>query len=225
MFLENQSFSLKTIGWNFLLLIQVMSYGSYAVLVHLCEEKGQISFNSASMNLLIEIFKLLLTIWCYFVDTLHEKLTSTQNKDFKNRNQFEPLKLAKLEKHAQRTNYTISQTHLKGFSLIKSLHFSIPAFLYFINNNLAVYIQLYMDSTSYQMLSNFKILTTAVLYYLIIGKKMNRAKWISLVILFLSGVFYSLGNLKPIRTQQLKSQLHRSILSLFQEVNILWVDQ
>lgn len=85
------------------------------------------------------------------------------------------------------------------FSLKKSIHFAIPAFLYFINNNLAVYIQLYMDSTSYQLLSNLKILTTAVMYYYIIGRKISKIRWSSLFLLFFSGIFYSFGNLKSLK--------------------------
>lgn len=51
-----------------------------------------------------------------------------------------------------------------------------------------------MDSTSYQILTNFKILSTALLYYLIIGKPLTRLKWFSLVLLFLAGVLYVYGN-------------------------------
>jgi solute carrier family 35 (probable UDP-sugar transporter), member A4 len=55
------------------------------------------------------------------------------------------------------------------FSFKNSLYFSIPAALYFINNNLSVLLQLFMDPTTYQMLCNLKIFTTAILYYFIMG--------------------------------------------------------
>ena len=74
-----------------------------------------------------------------------------------------------------------------------SLPYSIPGLLYFINNNLAVHIQLQMDPASYQILSNFKIATTAILYRLIIKQKLSRKKWLAVVLLFISGLFYSLG--------------------------------
>ena len=85
------------------------------------------------------------------------------------------------------------QNHKLSFS--NSILYSIPALLYFVNNNLGVYIQLFMDPTSYKILSNLKIFTTAILYYIIIRKKLNLTKLISLVILFMFGVFYSIGNM------------------------------
>eukprot|EP00058_Branchiostoma_floridae_P005325 XP_002590813.1 hypothetical protein BRAFLDRAFT_90054 [Branchiostoma floridae] len=45
--------------------------------------------------------------------------------------------------------------------------FSVPALLYCINNNIVVHIQLYMDPASFQVLSNLKIATTAVLYRMV----------------------------------------------------------
>ena len=68
---------------------------------------------------------------------------------------------------------TIFEMNNNSFSFKKSIHFGIPAFLYFVNNNLAVYIQLYMDSASYQLLSNLKILTTSIMYYFVFGTKMT----------------------------------------------------
>ncbi|CAF0876634.1 unnamed protein product [Brachionus calyciflorus] len=152
--------SLVKIGWSSLLIFQAISYGSYTILVHLCEENGQITFSSTSLNLIIEFLKLIVSILGIF--------------------------------------FQINKNKFKSLSTKKSVYFSIPAFLYFINNNLAVYIQLFMDSTSYQMLSNLKIFTTAILYYLIIGKRISKIKWFSLTLLFASGVFYSIANLKSL---------------------------
>lgn len=149
----------RNILWYCLLLFQVISCGSYTILVHLCEENGKISFNSSAMNLTIEFLKLIISLF---------GILTEQNS----------------------TSY---------FSLKKSIKFAIPAFLYFVNNNLAVYIQLYMDSTSYQLLSNLKILTTAIMYYFIIGRQISKTRWLSLVLLFFSGIFYSFGNLKSLK--------------------------
>jgi probable UDP-sugar transporter A4 len=169
-------FSIKSNAWNLLLILQVISYGSYSVLVHLCEINGRISFDSTSMNFLIEMAKLIVSVSCYF---------------------FENMLCAKEDSVTDPLNHYFSdKKQSQGFNFRNSLAYVIPAGLYFINNNLAVYIQLYMDSTSYQVLSNLKILTTAVLYYLIIGKKFNNVKILSLVILFFAGVLYSIGNLK-----------------------------
>ena len=77
----------------------------------------------------------------------------------------------------------------------QSLPYSIPGILYFINNNLAVHMQIHMDPASYQILSNFKIFTTAILYRLIIKQKLTRQQWFALSLLFFGGLAYSLGKI------------------------------
>ncbi|CAF3751212.1 unnamed protein product [Adineta steineri] len=95
---------------------------------------------------------------------------------------------------------TIGNIYLNKEQLIswvrQSLPYSIPGILYFINNNLAVHMQLYMDPTSYQVLANFKILTTAILYRLIIKQNLKRKQWFALFLLFSGGVAYSLGTIR-----------------------------
>ncbi|CAF5043330.1 unnamed protein product, partial [Rotaria sp. Silwood1] len=91
----------------------------------------------------------------------------------------------------------LEQIHLNKIQFLswfkQSIFYSIPAILYFINNNLAVHIQIYMDPTSYQILSNFKILTTAILYRLIMKKRLIKQQWFALILLFFGGLTYSLG--------------------------------
>jgi probable UDP-sugar transporter A4 len=53
-----------------------------------------------------------------------------------------------------------------------------------------------MDPASYQILSNLKIFTTAILYRLIIKQKLTKRQWIALTFLFLGSFVYSLGTLK-----------------------------
>ncbi len=48
------------------------------------------------------------------------------------------------------------------------------------------------------MLSNFKIFSTAVLYYFILKKNLSKLRWFSLVLLFGAGIFYVCGNLKSL---------------------------
>jgi probable UDP-sugar transporter A4 len=191
----------KKAGWSILLLIQVISYGSYSVLVHLCEKDGKITFNSVSLNLLIEFFKLSFSISAYALKlALFDKKNDETKSSYKYGLLDESLRARQIK-----------------FSLRNSLNFSIPAILYFINNNLAVYIQLFMDSTSYQMLSNLKIFTTAILYYLIIGKKLSHLKLFSLIVLFLSGVLYSLGNLNTMHTLEIKN--HKEYQAIMMDRN------
>ena len=65
-----------------------------------------------------------------------------------------------------------------------------------------------MDSTSYQVLSNMKIFSTATLYYFIMGKKINKVKWFSLFLLAISGIFYSIGNLQSIKNYYITLDEH-----------------
>lgn len=73
--------------------------------------------------------------------------------------------------------------------------YAIPAVLYALNNNLVVLMQAYMDPSSYQVLSNLKIASTALLYSFCLGKKLRLAQWFSLLLLMLAGAFHSYGNL------------------------------
>ncbi|KAI3380046.1 hypothetical protein SNEBB_002056 [Seison nebaliae] len=75
--------------------------------------------------------------------------------------------------------------------LTTSLYYFPPAFCYYINNNLAVYMQKMMDAATYQLQSNLKILTTAICYQLILRKKLTRKEWFSLILLFLATTYHS----------------------------------
>jgi probable UDP-sugar transporter A4 len=89
------------------------------------------------------------------------------------------------------------QIPFNQLSLLKqSIPYSIPAILYFLNNNLAVHMQIHMDPTSYQILSNFKIFTTMILYRLIIQQKLTKQQCFALLLLFLAGLSYSIGTFK-----------------------------
>ncbi|ESO10641.1 hypothetical protein HELRODRAFT_142702, partial [Helobdella robusta] len=65
--------------------------------------------------------------------------------------------------------------------------FAVPALLYCSNNNLAVHLQNYMDPATYQVLSNLKIVTTAVLYRIIIKRTMSNVQWLAIILLFIAG--------------------------------------
>lgn len=145
-----------SIYFRIIILFQIIAYGSYSILIHLCEKNGQILFSSITMNFLIEFLKLIFSLNAFIY--------------FKN----------------------IHFNHIQFYSLFKqSIPYSIPAILYFLNNNLAVHLQLYMDPASYQILSNFKIFTTSILYHLIIKQKLNKQQCFALILLFLSSLIYN----------------------------------
>ncbi|XP_046877549.1 probable UDP-sugar transporter protein SLC35A4 isoform X1 [Hypomesus transpacificus] len=73
--------------------------------------------------------------------------------------------------------------------------YAVPALLYAFNNNLVVLMQAYMDPSSYQVLSNLKIASTAVLYSFCLGKRQRPTQWLALGILMGAGVVHSYSSL------------------------------
>nr|XP_033783726.1 probable UDP-sugar transporter protein SLC35A4 [Geotrypetes seraphini]XP_033783727.1 probable UDP-sugar transporter protein SLC35A4 [Geotrypetes seraphini]XP_033783728.1 probable UDP-sugar transporter protein SLC35A4 [Geotrypetes seraphini] len=74
--------------------------------------------------------------------------------------------------------------------------FALPALLYGVNNNLVVLIQQFMDPSTYQVLSNLKISTTAVLYSIFLHQRLTLRKWFALFLLTVAGVCYAYGGLQ-----------------------------
>uniref|UniRef100_A0A8C6UA78 Solute carrier family 35 member A4 n=1 Tax=Neogobius melanostomus TaxID=47308 RepID=A0A8C6UA78_9GOBI len=80
-------------------------------------------------------------------------------------------------------------------SLVIVAPYAVPAVLYALNNNLVVHMQAYMDPSSYQVLSNLKIASTALLYSSCLGKKMTFRQWFALGLLMTAGVCHSYSSL------------------------------
>ncbi|CAF2048669.1 unnamed protein product [Rotaria magnacalcarata] len=156
---------LQSIGFRSMIIFQILAYGSYSILVHLCEKDGAVAFSSTTMNFVLEFTKLIFSFSAlFYFSSVH-------------------------------VDVSLSRIQIRSW-LKQSLPYSIPGILYFINNNLAVHMQVQMDPASYQILSNFKILTTAILYRIIIKQKLTRRKWFALSLLFFGGLAYSIGTLK-----------------------------
>lgn len=153
---------LQSMAFRAMICFQVLAYGSYSVLVHLCEVNGVIAFSSTMMNFILEFVKLLFSCCALLYST--------------------PV---------LSNGYAVKLQAASWFR--QSLPYSIPGVLYFLNNNLAVHMQLHMDPASYQILSNFKIMTTAILYRLIIKHKLSNQQWFALSLLFLGGLTFSIG--------------------------------
>ncbi|XP_052005461.1 probable UDP-sugar transporter protein SLC35A4 [Xyrauchen texanus] len=83
--------------------------------------------------------------------------------------------------------------------------YAVPALLYAFNNNLVVYMQAYMDPSSFQLLSNLKIASTALLYTSCLGKRLRSAQWLALGLLVAAGVSHSYTSLHWERINQDKS--------------------
>nr|XP_046152477.1 probable UDP-sugar transporter protein SLC35A4 [Oncorhynchus gorbuscha] len=97
--------------------------------------------------------------------------------------------------------------------------YAVPAALYAFNNNLVVLMQIYMDPSSFQVLSNLKIASTALLYSSCLGKRLRSAQWLALGILMAAGVCHSYSSLDleyPGQTEdQAGSRLHITAWGLF----------
>lgn len=65
----------------------------------------------------------------------------------------------------------------------ETLKMSIPAGLYTVQNNLLYMALSNLDAATYQVTYQLKILTTALFSVLLLGRRLNRLKWLSLVIL------------------------------------------
>ena len=177
----NGSERIRTAMWSALIAFQVMSGGSYSILVHLSHssaaEAAVAPFRASVMNLSIELLKLLISAaLCW----------ATAQRQQQQQQQQMPLFVKTTSSSPWRSSSN---------SLVSSWRFALPALLYFVNNNLAVHIQSHMDATSYQMMSNLKILTTCLLYKLVINKHVSRVKWLAIAMLFVAGVCYTLANL------------------------------
>lgn len=147
---------LGTIGWGVLLSSSTVIYGTYSILVHLCEVDGKVPFKSSSVVLIIEVGKFglsfMMLMW--------------------------------------QTKGSLPQ----GVSLVSFLQYAVPGLLYSASNNLSMMMQVYMDPTTFQVLSNLKIGITAVLYWSFLKRPLTVRQWIAIGILTMAGTIDSYGS-------------------------------
>lgn len=88
--------------------------------------------------------------------------------------------------------------------------YAVPAVLYALNNNLVVIMQAYMDPSSYQVLSNLKIASTALLYSFCLGKRLRTIQWLALGLLMGAGVCHSYSSLdlRDLAQAEVSPRLH-----------------
>ncbi|CAL1526984.1 unnamed protein product [Lymnaea stagnalis] len=94
--------------------------------------------------------------------------------------------------------------------------FSVPAFCYCLNNNLAVYMQDQMDPATFQVLCNLKIASTALLYRIIMRRNLRHLQWISLALLTFAGALNSYSGYTE-KTLSLR-EIHVTSTGLFMAV-------
>ncbi|OMO64337.1 Nucleotide-sugar transporter [Corchorus capsularis] len=61
--------------------------------------------------------------------------------------------------------------------------FPIPSVIYLIHNNVQFATLMYVDTSTYQIMGNLKIVTTAILFRLFLSKKLSNLQWMAIVLL------------------------------------------
>ncbi|KAI4355195.1 hypothetical protein L6164_003989 [Bauhinia variegata] len=61
--------------------------------------------------------------------------------------------------------------------------FPIPSIIYLIHNNVQFATLTYVDTSTYQIMGNLKIVTTGILFRLFLGRKLSNLQWMAIVLL------------------------------------------
>jgi len=84
----------------------------------------------------------------------------------------------------------------KPLSLViySSLPLSIPAFIYFINNNLAFIALQSLSPSVYATMAQMKLLTTAIFAVIMLGKRLSNGQWRALALLTIGSILVQRDN-------------------------------
>ncbi|KAK3257960.1 hypothetical protein CYMTET_32970, partial [Cymbomonas tetramitiformis] len=89
------------------------------------------------------------------------------------------------------TDKEVPQVTLDPWRFAKA---AIPAFLYFVSNNVNFFIIKELDAVAFQILNNIKILTTAVLFTFMMNATVSPLQWRMLFLLMAGSIMSQLGS-------------------------------
>ncbi|KDP28519.1 hypothetical protein JCGZ_14290 [Jatropha curcas] len=61
--------------------------------------------------------------------------------------------------------------------------FPIPSIIYLIHNNVQFATLIYLDTSTYQIMANLKIVTTGILFRLFLRRKLSNLQWMAVTLL------------------------------------------
>ncbi|CAI9104830.1 OLC1v1003597C1 [Oldenlandia corymbosa var. corymbosa] len=77
----------------------------------------------------------------------------------------------------------VTEDNRLSTTLDEVIVYPIPAFLYLVKNLLQYYIFQYVDAPGYQILKNLNIISTGILYRIILKKKLSSIQWAAFILL------------------------------------------
>lgn len=80
-------------------------------------------------------------------------------------------------------NEGVTDDNRLSTTLDEVIVYPIPAFLYLVKNLLQYYIFAYVDAPGYQILKNLNIISTGILYQIILKRKLSEIQWAAFILL------------------------------------------
>lgn len=107
----------------------------------------------------------------------------------------------------------------------KSLHFSIPAALYCANNNLLFLILIFIDPSTFQLLSNVNIIFIALFTVLLIRVQLNVVHWISMIMLLVGTMLTQLECDAKFTSSKIMALLFIVLYGLFDALSSVYTER
>lgn len=156
---------------------------SQNVLITWSKRAGGYEYNYVSVTMLTELFKLLMSLYL-----LHREQQARREQELRDaaRGQLADESESGSGEHESQSarlpkvDYAYELSY-RGF--VDRLPYALPAALYFLKNNLVFYGLLQTDPVQFQLLGNLKILTTTLLFRLIMKKPLSDLAYVSLLLL------------------------------------------